>query len=112
MGRLSKDAHLGAARTPRASLLTSSVAAITVDEVADPPSSESLIASTMEEPTTTPSAVPARAPAVSGVLPPNPTASGSFVSRLRRDTLSPTSLTAGVAAPVIPVIQTNYVNPP
>jgi hypothetical protein len=101
-----EQSYFGTARRPRASVSTSPVTALTVDEVAALPSNDSLIALTSDEPTTTPSAALAIPAALSALFTPNPTTTGSFVCRFNRATASPTSLAFGAADPVTPVIET------
>lgn len=64
------------------------------------------MADTSAEPTTAASALRATEAASSGVLMPKPTASGSFVCRLRRAIASLIAETAAPLAPVMPVIET------
>ena len=104
---LIKPPSLDTERTPALRSLTKVVTASTVREVARPfASSEPLRASTSAEPTTTPSAPCAIAAACAPFLTPKPTTTGSGVCRLIRSTAVATLPKSGVAAPVMPVIET------
>ena len=86
----------------RTSLLTApTVAGPALPSVSDPRT-----ASTIAEPTTTPSAAAPIAAALAASLTPKPTATGRRVCRLIRATALPTASGSGVAEPVTPVIET------
>src|SRR5262249_6604835 len=96
-----------APRTPRASSATRVTTTVTVFAVALSSRSRlALSAFTSAEPTTTPSAPAAITAACSAVRTPKPTATGSLVWRLMRSTAAATFVGSGVAAPVMPVIET------
>src|SRR5262249_32799632 len=94
-------------RRPAASDAMRSVTAATVLGVALPSGSRLVrTASTRAEPTTTPSAPWAIVRACSAFFTPKPTAIGKSVCRLMRATAWATRPNSGVAAPVMPVIET------
>src|SRR6266478_5235340 len=96
-----------ALRTPRASSATRLTTAVTVFAVALSSRSRlALSALTSAEPTTTPSAPAAITAACSAVRTPKPIATGSLVWHLMRPTAAATFAGSGVAAPVMPVIET------
>src|ERR1700731_107495 len=104
---LARARSILAPRPPAASDAMRSLTAGTVLAVALPSGSRLVrTASTRAEPTTTPSAPCAIVRACSAFLTPKPTAIGKSVWRLMRATAWATRPNSGVAAPVMPVIDT------